>query len=471
MNNVELERRLRSAAVTYEGSAPAIPDMERRIFARIAVTPREVRPYRGLSGRQSWAIQLLATAALVVLAVAVAILIRENRLFREREPVISPSPSPQSLSPIGPGGWKYSAGRNFGPMVTPTIGWNLGAGFTRTTDGGAHWTDVAPPGLNSSSQFDYLDATHAWITQELGNRLITLRTADGGRTWQQGEPITPIASTGPDSYGIGGSRQLNFVDPLHGWLLVSPTGTSFSLYRTNDGGLHWQLEAVNPSAGNHKTSQFGCDRFCSIAFASPSTGWITTIAPQARPRLLVTRDGGVAWKLQTLLPTTADTGCPCYVDTPIFSDQSHGILMLWSTSNIMIGHLLVTSDGGSSWTIRSLPDEAVWQTVGFYDANHGWVIAGSASVFGALVNQTASSQELPLPLYRTDDGGKTWVRVQTDLRLQSKDGSLTGLIFLDQMSGFAKWSFSSGQGFTGFQLLKTIDSGRTWSVVFTNRSP
>jgi photosystem II stability/assembly factor-like uncharacterized protein len=76
---------------------------------------------------------------------------------------------------------------------------------------------------------------------------------------------------------------------------------------------------------------------------------------------------------------------------------------------------------------------------------------------------------LPLPLYRTDDGGKTWVRVQTDLKLKSKDGLLTGLIFLDQRRGFATWGFSSGQGITGFQLLKTTDGGRTWSVVFTSR--
>ncbi len=395
MNDFELEGRLRSAAATYERLAPAIPDLERRILARIAVTPREDRPYRGRPGRRSWAIQLLAAAAVLAFAVAVAFLIREARLFREPQPVTTPSPSPQSLSVIGPGGWKYSAyglgTARFGPwvtptMVTPTIGWQSpGASLTRTTDGGAHWMDVTPPGLGNIGVADYLDATHAWIAEEVGNRVITFRTADGGRTWQQGAPITPI------THDSAGPHQLEFVDPSHGWLLLSPViGTvPFTLYRTNDGGLHWQLEAVSSTATNRRLSQFGCDRFCLMAFASPSTGWVTSVAPQPRPSLLVTHDGGATWKLQTLPLTTVNMGCPCYVDPPIFSDQDHGTLMLWSEGNLLVGHLLVTSDRGSSWTTRSLPGEAQLLSVGFYDASHRWVIAGLRSFFAQLRQPTS----------------------------------------------------------------------------------
>ncbi len=64
----------------------------------------------------------------------------------------------------------------------------------------------------------------------------------------------------------------------------------------------------------------------------------------------------------------------------------------------------------------------------------------------------------------------TWVRVPTDLRLQSKDGSITDLYFLDQRLGFAIRSLRGGdQGFQGSQLLKTTDGGRTWSIVFAWR--
>ena len=90
MNNVELERRLRSAAAAYERLAPAIPDLDRHIFSRIAATPRTEHggPSRNLLGHRSLPIQLLAALALVAFAVAVAVLIREARLFRQTEPVI-----------------------------------------------------------------------------------------------------------------------------------------------------------------------------------------------------------------------------------------------------------------------------------------------------------------------------------------------------------------------------------------------
>lgn len=468
MTNVELEGRLRSAATAYERLAPVLPDLERRIFARIAVTPREDRQHRG----RSWPTQLLTAAALVAFAVAVAFLIREAKLFGEPQPVVTPSPSPQSLSVSGPGGWKYS-GFGFGgwnystiAMVSPTVGWERGGALRRTADGGAHWKDVTPRGAGGNFEPTFLDGMHAWVIADSGARLTTFRTMDGGLTWQQGRPI--MANEADAERSIQGE----FVDPIHGWLMVTEgAGVDARLYRTTNGGLDWQLEATNSTVAAHTSGRFGCPRWCAMTFASPSTGWIANIAPQGRPSLLVSHDGGVTWKLQTLPPAVASMGCPCYVDRPIFSDQNHGFLLVWSGANVDVGHLLVTSDGGRTWTIRSLPDRAVWEGGGFYDANDGWVIAGSTERVAALVNGTSSSQELPLPLYRTDDAGMTWVRVPTALKLKSKDGSLTGICFLNQTLGFATWGFSSGQGFTGFQLLQTSDGGRTWSVVFTNRSP
>jgi len=66
-----------------------------------------------------------------------------------------------------------------------------------------------------------------------------------------------------------------------------------------------------------------------------------------------------------------------------------------------------------------------------------------------------------LPLYHTADGGVTWVPVRTDLLLQSQDGRIDSLSFVDQKNGFASRVTSLGPS----QLLKTTDGGITWTVV------
>jgi photosystem II stability/assembly factor-like uncharacterized protein len=351
-------------------------------------------------------------------------------------------------------------------MATPRIGWEFDTRVSRTTDGGAHWTDITPSGLAKSFSGDYLDGDHAWIIQDLGNHVVAARTADGGKTWERGEAV-PGSTT--DGYGIG-FAEVEFVDQWHGWLLLLHGPNEARLFRSGDGGLHWQLVSVNSAAATSGTSQFGCDQSCLMAFASPTTGWITSIAPQARPSLLATHDGGVTWRLQ-LLPLERTMGCPCYVDRPVFSDPAHGILMLWGTPNSLVGHLLVTSDGGRSWIPRPLPGEAQILNVGFYNGTHGWAIAGPITLFNQLQQPSdlAPRAIVALPLFRTADGGATWVRVATGLLLQSKEGSITDLQFLDARDGFAIRSLvgAPGQGFQGWQSLKTTDGGRTWSVVFT----
>lgn len=76
MTNVELERRLRSAAVRYERLAPANPDMEQRILARIALTPRGERRIVRRRTVSRGAVRPLRLVA--VLAAALALLLFAN---------------------------------------------------------------------------------------------------------------------------------------------------------------------------------------------------------------------------------------------------------------------------------------------------------------------------------------------------------------------------------------------------------
>jgi photosystem II stability/assembly factor-like uncharacterized protein len=120
--------------------------------------------------------------------------------------------------------------------------------------------------------------------------------------------------------------------------------------------------------------------------------------------------------------------------------------------------LLVTSDGGLTWSPRSLPESnPMW--VSFADAMHGWAIGTPVKVLPDSVNPRADA-----PLYHTDDGGLSWAVVPTDLRQRTQGYLLSSVDLVDQMNGFASaYDLSS----TREMWLKTTDGGRTWSVVRT----
>jgi hypothetical protein len=147
-------------------------------------------------------------------------------------------------------------------------------------------------------------------------------------------------------------------------------------------------------------------------------------------------------------------------DPPAFFDQMHGILVLDLASPET---LLVTSDGGATWSQRSLPGNPPLQIpADFIDAMHGWVVASSVEL----------GQNPLLLLYRTDDGGASWVQVQTDVLFASDVGGISRLYFVNQKEGFALRENVEGGSFferdtlvSPSEVLKTTDGGQTWSVV------
>ena len=363
----------------------------------------------------------------------------------------------QSVAPAAHAG----VGRVFWPtkMVTASTGWSWidpatvprgstsPAGLWRTTDGGASWTDVNPPSMpdrltpHMDSAY-LLDATHAWVAETgasaangAGLYIATFRTTDGGKTWHEGASIAGV------------SPELFFIDQDHGWLGLptegsSPADSTASLYSTNDAGLHWVFTSYAPWAEWSGSS--------TMTFSSLTTGWISG----GGGTLLVTRDGGVTWHVQPLpvTPTAVSN-----IDTPEFFDPQHGIAH-WSSSSGFPVVLLVTSDGGTTWNVRSIPG-AIQLGGNFVDANHGWVIAGSATEFDAV-------PAIALPLYRTDDGGLSWVPIPTNVVWRSREahvGPIDALRFVDRNNGFAVREKYMANGFA--QWLKTADGGRTWTVV------
>ena len=361
-------------------------------------------------------------------------------------------------------------------MVSPTTGWAFGA--LRTTDGGHHWSDVAPasvPYRSSGYAEFFLDANHAWVAQAAGSQtacvdqVVTFATADGGKTWRRADPIRVTVDprdvlwprpTDFTSVSVARGPYLSFADAHNGWLLLVSAGMMSGhtgpLYRTTDGGLHWTPVSTDPTSvaacdwssptapGNLSYGPVGSG---GIAFASPSTGFMqgphcedvhTHLVEQ-----FVTHDGGITWKVQMLPAATC-----CGTSAPVFFDQRNG--MLFNSG----GHaLLVTSDGGETWSLRTFPEWAV-DAMDFMNPNEGW----------AIVTDWQSRDYSRL--FHTGDGGRTWTLVNTRVAsanppsgpvlIQGNVPATSSLNFVDSRNGF--WA-------TGSKLYKTTDGGHTWTDV------
>lgn len=425
-------------------------DLRTRVISSLPT--EESRARRGPS--LQWALGAVA----VLLAVAVVATLLYGR-------------HPRATVPSGSGAYAMAQG-GFA-MVTPTIGWDLGPGarVLRTTDGAFHWTDVTPADYSSNSIDTYfLDGNHAWLTEyvQSSSSTIVFRTDDGGASWHRSQPIS-VAGL----HRTSGTR-LFFIDPTHGWLLVpglvagSPladpaTSTQFELlYRTTDGGAHWQQLS-------HTTSLPGACAWDTIAFSSLATGWMTDFCPSGSgPGLLLSRDGGVTWNAQSPpVPAGEVSDVPDVTQigstldfSPVFLDSSHGFLAVGALPSVT---LLATSDGGRTWSLLPLPG-TVQIAVDFVDPAHGWAIRGTSD----LLNNDSSANGVVVPLYRTDDGGNTWVPVRTDLLLVSTYGRVGALYFVDPRNGFAI-AFAPqpiyGATTQVGTLIKTADGGVTWTVV------
>jgi len=99
------------------------------------------------------------------------------------------------------------------------------------------------------------------------------------------------------------------------------------------------------------------------------------------------------------------------------------------------GHILTSTDNGSSWQQAEVPSRGALTGVYFHDRDLGWVV-GHDSV-----------------ILRTSDGGKTWEIVHW---APEEESPLLDVWFSDADNGFAIGAYGS--------FYRTSDGGETWSL-------
>jgi photosystem II stability/assembly factor-like uncharacterized protein len=136
-----------------------------------------------------------------------------------------------------------------------------------------------------------------------------------------------------------------------------------------------------------------------------------------------TTDGGITWNRQ-LSPASAGLYDVCFTDVSTGTAVGLGAVVLR------------TLDGGEHWFQQDINLGGWLRGVHFVDSNTGTAVGYE------------SSGDLEGAIFRTENGGETWIRQQNTGRM------LTAVWFADENTGWA----------VGDQIYSTTDGGDTWTL-------
>lgn len=308
----------------------------------------------------------------------------------------------------------------------------------RTTDAGVRWflATVNSGGLDIAAIEDvrFLSPTLAVaVGQTRANGAATLRSTDGGATWNQ---VT--SGVAGSLFGVGFS----------GTKVGAQVGAGGAVAYTADGGASW-LPGNAPSFANLLTA---------VAFASDTVG----VAVGTLGTILRTADSGVTWTLvdsgsenyESVKFTTATTAfvasgggirrsddagltwttahAGTSVEDIAFSDPMHGIATSPNSKS------LITADGGTTWTS----------------------VTGAQSSLHAVAYADASTLvALGRAIQRSTDGGKTW-GVTSPIELVTVP-AISGIRYADPLVAVGV----GGNTSFGALITRSIDGGGTWTGV------
>ncbi|REJ96928.1 MAG: hypothetical protein DWQ29_00535 [Planctomycetota bacterium] len=260
-------------------------------------------------------------------------------------------------------------------------------------------------------------------------------------------------------------HDVQLVGERHGWAV----GDRGGVWKTTDGGKTWLFSKAPVECSLR-----------SVCFLTDRIGWIAGggIAPHARHHygvVLATQDGGETWK--SIGPTTL----PYAVHVQFF-DLDHGVCVCEPTARRPSG-VLITEDGGTTWTNAEGVAPAGWRAAAFVDSSTGYV----GGLRGEHAGVSAGSVR-PRPLQNmglsgihaltTDSAGRRWMGGDGALLLMSETagatwqdpvGALPGQLreFFDIRAIAAEGDMVWAAGSPGGVIWHSIDGGRSWEPLPT----
>ncbi len=366
-----------------------------------------------------------------------------------------------------------------------------------TADGGRTWRPVSTGGYTPADA-DFLDPEHGYVAgwrctaaQSAGGASCQgaiLGTSDGGLSWHL------LQAVGTSDVGNTGTFALDFLSRTTGFAALpnlqgcTMGGCLPGLEATGDGGKTWRT--LQPAYRWGAAIQAGWPS--GPFFTSPLLGWLG-LSPGAGPGaggVLVTTDGGKSFRqyfARQFTPGSLDpVGSMAYaIAQPLPSGSGGSALVRISLQGVLqqvwpsrvpnggfgadqggvlsgLGlpqdarALLVSPDGGRTWSIRGdLPGGPPW-LVSFPDSLHGYLLAESPSG-GAL-------------LYETEDAGRRWrpagrVLAQEPGYARFFAGGTAVAVDVRETSGTVWRSTDGGRTWRAYG---SLPSGYAWALAFSS---
>ncbi len=275
--------------------------------------------------------------------------------------------------------------------VSRNTAWVAGTAGTvlRTTDGGASWRNVSPPGA-ADLQFRDIEAFDARRAVVLaigeGEASRVYRTDDAGATWTES-----FRNTDANAF----YDCMTFFDSRHGLAMSDPVDGKFRILSTGDGGRSWKvLPNTGMPAALDGEAGFAASGQCLVS-SGPRDAWLAT-GGGARARVLHSADRGLTW---TATDTPVPAGDPARgVFALAFRDRTHGLAVGGDYTAGRPSPLAaaVTGDGGRTWHSATTPPPA-------YRSGVTWLPR----------SRTTALAVGPTGTDLTTDAGRTWKTVDT----------------------------------------------------------
>jgi photosystem II stability/assembly factor-like uncharacterized protein len=270
--------------------------------------------------------------------------------------------------------------------VSATTAWASGSLGTvlRTTDRGATWQQVGPPGTENLQfrDIEAFDADHA-VIMSIGDNPGDFRiyvTSNGGQTWA----LTFVNSEPTAFYDC-----MTFFDSRRGLALSDPPdGLHFRVIATDDGGLSWHVTGGQMPEALPGEFAFAASGQC-ITSDHGRRAWFGT-GGGAQARVFRSDDGGASW---TVAATPIASGPTAGIFALAFRGQQHGLAVggdfLAETASP--DNFARTTDGGATWNLLpAAPPE--------YRSGATWVDGHTAIAVGPSGSNVST------------DAGTTWQR-------------------------------------------------------------